>query len=93
MGQQIEQISADASDVQLIDIDRFFPKIRQKIIYGETHSHNFNHLSEHIKEGKPAVMFSHKDGMFIEVFIDHIQKKDDSGLVFWREIELKIASS
>jgi len=89
--QKMEQILVDVGNVQLIDIDRLFSKTRQSIFSGERNDHDFSTLPIHVVEGKAAVFNSDKDEMFLEVWIDHIERIQNGGLVFWHEIELKIA--
>jgi len=82
----------NVSDVQLIDIDRLFPETREKILQGKKSEHDFNTIAIEIREQKPGLFFSHKDNMFLEIFIDQIVRIRNGGLVWWHEVELKISS-
>lgn len=85
-----QMLVENVCDVQLIDIDRLYPKTRQKIFWTEKFEHEFSTLPTDVVEGKPAIFYSHKDRRFLEVFIDHVQRLNMGGLVFWHEVDIKL---
>jgi len=86
-----QMLVENLGDVQLIDIDRLFPKSRHDIFCAKRFNHYFRTLPTDFFEGKPIVFYSHKDKMFIEVFIDHMNRIDMGAQIFWHEIEIKLA--
>lgn len=93
--EKIEQMTIkNVCDVQLINFDQMplHRKTKERIFWAKKFSHEFRVLSLNVVEEKPALFYSHRKRMFIEVFIDHIMRINEGGMVYWHEIHFKLAA-
>ncbi len=89
-----QMLVENVGDIQLIHLDplHLHRETRRKIFWTRKLNHDFHTLPTDIVEGKPAIFYSHRDKMFIEVFIDHIDRFNNGGSIFWHEIQIKLAA-